>query len=1187
MAFAKKTVGDLLTFVLCEGIALSVSSVIGTSASNSEDGRLLERNWLRDRFQQACEDGTRVIVFAAEPGMGKSSFLKKLAKDYADSIYVEIRRPLATDTASGFWGALLSQLDLDGIRIPNTPYEAAALAKEHLPLPDGRLRLVIIDALGRAPELVDNEGLAGLDSLPEGVVVVIGTRPGRHLDVLEAAGARVEWIDSRCAENLAELKHWACAQFPEAPQEYIDSFVNGAEGNFLIARHLLNAIRHKDIKPHELNSTPKALEAALSVLWEEQYEQAPFEIHDDLVFVACLIAEAGEPLPAVSIADFLGFSASRVGRVLTYLRPLLRHNEVEHGLSFFSRRLGRLIANRYRRDLVQVHEQVISFFRDSYPSWDEMDDHYGWFYLGYHCDRFARTARRCDFSTLHWLGEGPFIKTKLAKTHSLSAVLDDLSRCLRAALQERELPRIVSYGLRIPRLRAKEVMNGLHDLADAGQFGLAADRAMLLQRESSRLKALLLLAWQALEEGQTETAKSLTTKAGTIVYVDMSQEDRLLFAFIMADLLKIMPLEALVPIFRNCRNMSHSVSVAWRLSIMSGLSKAKRLEILKLAISCAQRITDKEERERRLTRLNEDIATVRRSKSCEYDLSKALVNEVNAIDIKLETGEELESKIAALDLAPEEERAQAFRTALEFIGSYKDEAKRVEAISRLVVELVKYSNENWIVSSFEDLITTIVALHSPIYRQKSIIAASRLITGVSRTKGWRDVFVRLGAVIETIEDPALRVGAWVWLSLARHEARDFKGAKDTLNLSASLAFHIADLEEQAKALSLLSSCAAAIGCPDRARNLAFHSLQAWEAPAPNRIDTETRAAMVVGISANINEERSLEYYDSSIKVALEIPDMRVRANLLAALAGNLYKMGEDDWARRTQDKALEVAKSMKASAAQAITLAQLAVQESLCGNVSSSDQILLDAEEAARAEAVPEKRREALLTIASSKRNGGDEAGARVLILEVIGELEKLEVQDLSKASDLCVLAKLIREPRSKETLVKLIKKVRRYVKSLPAGEKQKTLLLIVRCWLALGDYESATAEYLEIEDDMEVKSEAKISLAVSMIRNNPKMALQLLAGVPIFSLRMRGVKECADELLSDKLAGKRAAALDILSELTLMAVADEKCADMLIAKWVGLSNDRKAITESLTKIGYPIKDVLTGQLNEPALGQD
>ncbi|MGM9991963.1 MAG: ATP-binding protein [Candidatus Bruticola sp.] len=1166
---------------------MSVSSVIGASVSSAKAGRLLERNWLQKRFQEACQNHVRVVVFAAEPGMGKSSFLKKLAEEYTDSVYVEIRRPLSTDTAIGFWRALLSQLDLDGIQIPDTPYEAAVLAKQHLPFTEeGKLRLVIIDALGRAPDLVDNEGLAGLDSLPEGVVVVIGTRPGRHLDILEAAGAQVEWIDSNCAENLTELRTWTRNQFTEAPEEYIDNFVKGSEGNFLIARHLLQAIRNKDIEPHELEATPKSLEAALSVLWEEQYEQAPFDIHDDLVFVACLIAEAGEPLPAVSIADFLGFSASRVGRVLTYLRPLLRHNRVDEGLSFFSKRLGRLISCRYRRDLVQVHEQVISFFRDSYPSWDEMDDRYGWFYLGYHCDRFARTARRCDFSTLHWLGEGPYIRTKLLKTHSLGAVLDDLSRCLRAALQERELPRIVSYGLRIPRLRAKEVMNGLHDLADAGQFDLAADRAMLLHRESSKLKALLLLAWQAMEEGQIEVAKALTAKAGTVVYADMDQEDRLLFAFIMVDLLKIMPLSKLEPIFLACRDMSHSSSVAWRLSIMAGLTKAKRLEILKLALSCAQRIGNKQERERHIKRLTEDIAAVKRSKVCEYDLSKALVSEVNAVEFKLDTNEELLKRIADIDKTTENERSQTFRTALEFIGSYKDEAKRVEAISHLVVELVKYSNENWIIASFEDLITTIVALHSPVYRQKAIIDASRLITGVPRTKGWRDVFVRLDAVIETIEDPALRVGAWVWLSLARYEARDYKGAQDTLNLSASLAFHIANLEEQAKALSLLSSCAAAIGCPARARNLAFHSLQAWEAPSAVRVDTETRAAMVVGISANINEERSLEYYDSSIKAALEIPDMRVRANLLAALASNLYKMGEDDWARRTQDKALEVAKSMEANASQSITLAQLAMQESLCGNVSSSDQILIDAEESARSESVPEKRREALLTVASSKRSGGDEAGARMLILEVISELEKLDIQNLRKASDLCILAKLIKEPRSKETLLKLLKKIRRSLKGMNSEDKQQTQLLIVRCLLALGEYHDAVAEYLEISD-VKIKSEAKISLAVSIIKNNPNMALQLLAGVPIFSLRMSGVKKCADELMSDKLAGKRTAALDTLAELTIMAAEDEKCADVLIAKWVSLSNDRKAITESLTKIGYPLKDVLTGQINEPTVGQD
>ena len=1154
---------------------------------------LLERRWLKERFIQDCQAGARVIVFAAEPGMGKSAFLKSLAKDYEGSVYVEIRRPLATNTSKGFWHALLSQLNLNGLKIPDSPYEAASLARTYMPMSDGRMRLVVIDSLERATELIDDSGLAGLDDVPEGVVIVIGTRPGRHLDVLEASGARVEWMDSGCPENRAELKAWAVAQFPDAPQEYLNTLIEGTEGNFLIARHIFAAIRSGELEAHEVGGMPRALEAALSVLWEGQYEQAPFEIRDDLVFVACLVAEAGEPLPVVSIADFLGFSASRVDRVLTFLRPLLHHRKTsefdDRGevLSFFSKRLSQLIAERYRRDLVQVHEQVISFFRDSYPSWDEMDDHYGWFYLGYHCDRFARTSRRRDFSTLHWLGEGPFIRTKLTRTRSLRAVLDDLSRCLRAALEERDLPRIVSYGLRIPRLRAKEVMNGLHDLADEGEFDLAADRAMLLQREASRLKALLLLAWQALGEGHAEVARDLVGRAAGILNADIIREDRLLFAFVMADLLQVVSLSDLAPIFLNCRNQHHSVSVLWRLSIMDGLPKNERLEVLKLGLRCAENLTDPEAKERCIKRLNEDIANWRRSKPSEYDLGRALVAEVNAVNIEAEPLEGLDEKIADIVNAEDSDKSQAFRAALEFVGaSYKEEAKRVEAVSRLVVEIIKYSEENWIISSFEDLITTIVALHSPVLRQRAIIATARLITGVPRTKGWRDVFVRLGAVIETIEDPALRVGAWVWLSLARYEARDYKGAQDTLNQTAALAFHITNLEEQAGALSLLSSCAASIGMPAKARELAFHALQACESPALNRVDTETKAAMVMGITANNSEERSLEYYDSSIKVALEIPDKRVRASLLAALAGNLYKMGEDDWARRTQDQALEVARSMDSGYSQATTLAKLAVHESLCGNVSSFDQVLKEAEGSARSEEVAARRREALLTIASAKRSGGDELGARSIISEVIGEVEKLELEELSSASDLCALAKLASEPKSKEILVKLLKKVRRGIKSLKPYKYQKALLLAVKCWLALGDYDNARVEYLEI-NDIEIKSEAKISMAVEAIKNNPEAALKLLASIPIFMERMRGVRECSEELMRGRLSSKRTAALNTLTELTLMAMEDETCADILISKWVSLSNDRKAITESLTKIGYPIKDVLTGQLNLPPLASN
>lgn len=1149
-------------------------------------GPLLNRQWLKERFQAVLDSKVRVWVLAAEPGMGKSLFLKELAKDREGSIFIDLRPPLETTKSSGFWSALLSQLNIPGTQIPNSPFAAALLAKERLASLGQPPRLIILDALERAPELFDSSGLAGLDNLGENSLVVVGARPGKHVDILQAAGARVDWIEPQAAENLAELTLWAQCQFPEAPTEFVAHLVKSSGGNFLVARHLFQAVQSGLLEIHEAEQTPPALEAALSVLWDDHYAQAPLEVQDDLIFVACLIAEAGEPLPAMSIADFLGFSASRVERALNYLRPLLRPCEADQGLTFFSPRLGKFIAQRYRRDLVQVHEQVISFFRDSYPSWEEMDDRYGWFYLGYHCDRFARTSRRRDFSLLHWLGEGPYIKIKLTKTHSLNAVLEDLSRCLRASLEDRDLPRIVSYGLRIPRLRAREVMNGLHDLADAGMFDLAADRALLLRRESSRLKALLLLAWQALDEGHVDVCKRMVTLAKQVVDADIVSEDRLLFAFLMADLLKVVSLKELEPIFLGCSHMRHSVSVLWRLSIMKGLAKGERLAILKLALRCARQLTDKEEMEHYVKKIGSDIVDLRKSKGPDSDLNRPLIEEVNSVKLGGTPDAELAKMIEAVGQADPQERAQAFRNALEYTGTYKDEAQRVEAIASLVLEIVKYSNESWILASFEDLITTIVALHSPVYRQQAIIATARLITGVPRLKGWRDVFVRLGAVIETIEDPSLRVGAWIWLALARYEARDYKGAQDVLNLSASLAFHITDLEEQAKALSLLSSCAAAIDNPARARNLAFHALQAWEAPAPKRIDTETKAAMVMGVSANVNEERSLEYYDSSIKIALEIPDMRVRANLLAALAGNLYKMGEDDWARRTQDQALDVAKSMQAGASQAVTLAQLAVQESQCGNVSSFDQVLNDAELSARAEVAPEKRREALLTIASAKRSGGDEAGARKLILEIVAELEKLNYRELSKASDLWALAKLIREPKSKEILVRLLRRVSKNLRVLHGVESQETLLLLVRCWLALGEMEQAGTEFLQISD-VKVKSQAKISLAVSTIKSNPEAAVKLLGTIPIFSERMRGIEECGQELMRSNPASKRSSLLETLTELTLMAVEDERCADVLIAKWVELSSDRKAIVESLAKIGYPLKDVLTGQLNEPPLVVD
>ncbi len=383
-------------------------------------------------MDEALEAGVGTWVLVAEPGMGKTAFLRNLAESHPGSPLIEIRRPLGTHKPHGFWTALLSQLDLGGSRVPDPAHEAVRWAADHLPPGDGSRRLVLVDALERAPELLDSSGLAGLDRNLPGVTVVVATRPGAHLDALAAGGAQLFWLYPDSSENLAELREWVRIELKTESADVLEAVVHHSAGNLKVAAHLVRALKEGLLEAHDLALTPPSLESAMAALWDEILDNAPAELHDQIVRVACALSEAGEPLPATSLVDFLGLSATQVRRVLAWLRPVLRYRET--GYRLFNPRMDGLLSGRFRRDLVRVHEQVISFFREAYPSWEEMDDRYGWFYLGHHCDRFARTSRRRDFSVLHWLGEGPYVKAKLAHTRSLVAVLEDLRRCLRAAL---------------------------------------------------------------------------------------------------------------------------------------------------------------------------------------------------------------------------------------------------------------------------------------------------------------------------------------------------------------------------------------------------------------------------------------------------------------------------------------------------------------------------------------------------------------------------------------------------------------------------------------------------------------------------------------------------------------------------------------------------------------------------------
>jgi len=70
-------------------------------------------------LDEALEAGVGTWVLVAEPGMGKTAFLRNLAESHPGSPLIEIRRPLGTHKPHGFWTALLSQLDLGGSRVPD------------------------------------------------------------------------------------------------------------------------------------------------------------------------------------------------------------------------------------------------------------------------------------------------------------------------------------------------------------------------------------------------------------------------------------------------------------------------------------------------------------------------------------------------------------------------------------------------------------------------------------------------------------------------------------------------------------------------------------------------------------------------------------------------------------------------------------------------------------------------------------------------------------------------------------------------------------------------------------------------------------------------------------------------------------------------------------------------------------
>ncbi len=1225
-----------------------------------------EQGHLCKRIAELVASGTALIALISEPGMGKSAFLRDLQMRHPGSPLVRIRQPLGTHTAEGFWTAMLNQLGIRGDKkVPKTVHEMAELVADTLSKSKSKDKplLILIDGLENAPELLDSCGVAGFDWDIDQVVTIVAIRPGICAEELVAGGATPVIIDPHSEENREELLFWLSEQFDNDDSGVIHDIVSHSEGNFMVAAYLAKGVLNGTIAAHDLEQSPSELVTVFSSMLDSLVMSIPSEEQEDAVSVLCMLAEAGEPLPAMSLADFLGFSSSRVRRLLARLAQVLHVKDDCY--TIFNSRMSSVISQHYSRTMAKVHRQVITYFRVTYPSWEDMDDRYGWFYLGHHCDRLARVSRHCDFSALHMLGEGPYIGAKLDYTKSISAVLKDLRRCLKASLEEESLSRIVSYGLRIPRLRAMHAANGLHDLADMGLYELAMERARLLRSESSRMKAYLLLAWQASEDGKCELARSILNEASQIVQPDIIPEERLLTAFIVADLIKRIPYSEVLPIIFNIVSYEQVAEIIFRVAILRTLDVPRRKEVLRRGLDyvstidnqdyvlrwteCFQLISAKLKEEedddctsiygreliseinrvssdygeneaigRAFEILEEACATTDAASPVSKTLDEATTPEMSASkDVSHDSKEEGQSSSegdsdsksdSAADNSDDEgsdersplyeaaeeaslaiERAvskrerivNAYRAALELVSNVRWESRKVGAIAAFTKILIRHSDEDWVAAAFDELVGVIVSVHLPEERQKATVAVTRLVTGQTSAKGWRDVFERLSALIETFENPRLRVRAWAWLALALYEARDYKGAISVLSKAASLAFHITDPTAQGNELALLSSCAVAIGHANTARNLAYHCLQVCEAPSNSRVDAEVRAALVVGASANVSEEKSLEYLSSSIQAAQGIPDMRVRASLLVALAGGVAKLGEADWARRVQNQALGVARAMEPGATQAKTLASLAVQEYAWGEVYRADQICREAEIAANDEENGYAQREALMAVAVAHRVGGREGRARELLKRVIDCLAEVSSEELANTADVVQVATLATECKQRDAVIALLERLSNDIINITGERHDSGLLKLTNAWLLLKEFDKARASLSHITD-IQARIKGRILLAVALIRTHHDEAIDILSRIPIFEERMRGVRECATALLSDRSKSRRQEVLHTLSQLTMMAVEDEATADYILGRWIGLNNNRQAVLECAEKLGYSIEDLLAGNMVEP-----
>ncbi len=1071
------------------------------------------RKWLFEAVKKWKKSGPTMLVLVGPPGAGKTTFLNDLADKEEGCLMVSVRPTLGTNVGLGFWHALLSQLDLQGERLPTTVHASVARAEQVLPPSEGSQRLVLVDSFERGGWLWDAGGLAGLDHPIAGVKVVVACRPGLHLSALHKSGAQIVYLDPQSQENQDDLTRYLKKMGLAADQ--LEGYLARSDGNFLVASHLVRSGLTTD------NSIPHELKTILWVVWRELIQSAQSNNQQELSLVAGLLAETPEPLPSAAIADFLGLSAARVHHLLETLLPILILRDGRY--SIFCRAMKVALSELMSRDLVHIHSKVVAFFRETYPSWEEMTDLYGWSHLGYHCDRLARWSRRRDFSILHWLCEGPYIQSKLARTGSVRSVVDDLERGLRAALEESDLPRILAYGLRLPKLRANQASTMTHLLADEGEFEKALDNARLVVDEGCRFKAFLLLAWQAWEEENQDWVEQVLQEALQIPLPRFRDVDLPLVLSILTDFaLDERYTEQAFQLLDLEEDPLRLSTYFLGFGRKTRLTNELRVRAFQAGLEVCQKAPEGPGR------------TLR-----EVALTRALIS----LGVEMKEPERAPERVDRRVFARAEDPGQSFMNLLGAVSQRPWDPARVNGYLDLADALLEVADEPFVEEAFLKLLQAAVGIQVPAERLRIFYGLCGNLAKLGRSEFTRDAFERLSAIADTFQDDNLRARALAELAVGLHKIRNPRDSQRKISESAKLAFTLTDTQERSETLGFLAGCVARTGHRVRARDLALNSLQAETATGD--ADQGCRSTIKMALMA-ASPQTSAEYIQQGADIA-EVSDLygpQAKAATLSTLAHTMSRIGDSEWGLKLLEQAVAAARAMESGSQKAVTLANLATQFGMSGNDEKQRQLLLEAEEAVEGHPAATQA-EGQVALATSYHEVHLPDQAHTHLKRAFDQLSKLEALDLLESGALLLAGRLANPTGLEKDLDKLIKRASAALKNLEGSAYDEAQLALLKLELAREHIEAACDRLGKISS-LSVGGQGRIELARSVVREHPGLALSSIAEIPVTAQRMEAVRRATLEAFLEVRPSRMNQLRNTLRELTLLATEDQLTTDLV-----------------------------------------